>query len=324
MTNRKRLLIATSITAAGWALLENRPDIETVTYDSAMPEAAYRALIPGAHGIALYTRPFGPGELAVADEMAVIGRVGVGYDLVDVPGCTAKGILLMTTGTANSVSVAEHALSLMFDLARRTAEFDAIVRKGDWSQRLITPPLDLYGRTLLVVGFGRIGSRIAARCRALEMTVLVCDPYVDAARIKEAGCEPVSLAAGLARADVVTVHCPKNAETTGMIGAAQLARLKSGAFVINTARGGIVDETALHDALVSGHLGGAGLDVFVDEPVPADHPLLELSNVVTAPHMAGNTVEALDRMSRTAIANILSVFDGAPNRANVINKEVLG
>jgi len=324
MTNRKRLLIATSITAAGWALLENRPDIETVTYDSAMPEAAYRALIPGAHGIALYTRPFGPGELALADAMTVIGRVGVGYDLVDVPGCTAKGILLLTTGTANSVSVAEHALSLMFDLARRTAEFNAMARGGDWSQRLVSPPLDLYGRTLLVVGFGRIGSRIAARCRALEMTVLVCDPYVDAARIKEAGCEPVSLAAGLARADVVTVHCPKNAETTGMIGAAQLARLRSGAFVINTARGGIVDEAALHAALVSGHLGGAGLDVFVEEPVPADHPLLELANVVAAPHIAGNTVEALDRMSRTAIANILSVFDGAPNRANVINKELLG
>jgi D-3-phosphoglycerate dehydrogenase len=156
------------------------------------------------------------------------------------------------------------------------------------------------------------------------MTVLVSDPYVDAARIRDAGCEPVTLAAGLARADVITVHCPRNAETTGMIGAAQLARLRSGAFVINTARGGIVDEAALHAALVSGHLGGAGLDVFVDEPVPADHPLLDLPNVVVAPHMAGNTAEALDRMSRTAIANILSVFDGAPNRDNVINKEVLG
>jgi D-3-phosphoglycerate dehydrogenase len=324
MTNRKRLLIATAVTPAGWALLEDRPDIETITYDSAMPVDAYRALLPGAHGIALYTRPFGAGELAAADEMRVVSRVGVGYDLVDVPGCTAKGILLMTTGIANSVSVAEHALSLMFELARRTAEYNAIVHRGDWSQRLTTPPLDLFGRTLLVVGFGRIGSRIAARCRALEMAVLVCDPYVDAARIVAAGCEPVSLAAGLPRADVVTVHCPRNAETTGMIGAAQLARLKSGAFVINTARGGIVDEAALHAALVSGHLGGAGLDVFVEEPVPADHPLLELHNVVAAPHMAGNTVEALDRMSRAAIANVLSVFDGAPNRDNVINPEALG
>jgi len=254
----------------------------------------------------------------------VVARVGVGYDLVDVAGCTARGILLMTTGTANSVSVAEHALSLMFDLARRNAEYDAMVRQGHWSERLDTPPLDLFGRTVLVVGFGRIGSRIAARCRALEMKVLVSDPYVDAALIAAAGCEPVSLAAGLPRADILTIHCPKTVETTGMIGAAQMARLKSGAFVINTARGGIVDEAALHDALVSGHLGGAGLDVFVDEPVPNDHPLLELPNVVVVPHMAGNTLEALDRMSRTAVANALSVFDGAPNLDNVINKEALG
>ena len=322
--NRKRLLVAQAITPAGWALLENRPDIEAVRYDSAMPDEAYRALIPGAHGIALYTRQFGPAELARCDNMEVIGRVGVGYDLVDVPGCTEKGILLMVSGTANSVSVAEHALSLMFDLARRSAEFDAMTRKGDWSQRLVAPPLDLWERTLLVVGFGRIGTRIAARCRGLEMKVLVCDPYVDAGLIRAAGCEPVTLAAGLARADFVTVHCPKNAETTGMIGAAQLARLRSGAFVVNTARGGIIEEGALYDALASGHLGGAGLDVFVEEPVPAEHPLLSLANVVVAPHMAGNTVEALDRMSRAAISNCLSVFDGAPVVENVINKEVLG
>jgi D-3-phosphoglycerate dehydrogenase len=256
--------------------------------------------------------------------MQVIGRVGVGYDLVDVPGCTQKGVVLMTTGTANSVSVAEHALSLMFELVRRNAQFDAMVRQGRWRQHLAVLPIELYGRTLLVVGFGRIGSRIAAHCRALEMKVLVCDPYVDAARILEAGCEPVTLATGLSRADVITIHCPRNAETTGMIGDAQLARLKSGAFVVNTARGGIVDEAALHAALVSGHLGGAALDVFVQKPVPTDHPLLELHNVIAAPHMAGNTVESLDRMSRTTIANILSVFDGAPNRDNVINKEVLG
>jgi D-3-phosphoglycerate dehydrogenase len=324
MNNRKRLMMATTVTPAGWALLENRPDIETVVYDPTLPDEEIRALLPGTHGIALYTAKFGAAELAVADAMQVIGRLGVGYDLVDVPGCTAKGVLLMIAGTANSVSVAESALSLMFDLARRGAEYDAMVHKGDWSRRLAMPPLDLCGRTLLVVGFGRIGTRIAARCRALEMNVLVCDPYVDAAAIRAAGCEPVTLAAGLSRADIVTVHCPRNEETTGMIGAAQLARLKSGAFVINTARGGIVEETALHEALVSGHLGGAGLDVFVQEPVPADHPLLALPNVIAAPHMAGNTVEALDRMSRAAVGNILSVFDGAPNRENVVNKEALG
>ena len=323
MTNRKRLLVAQNITGPGWALLEHRQDIEVVTYDSTMPDAAYRALLPGAHAIALYSKPFRAEELARADEMQVIGRIGVGYDAVDVAGCTQAGILLMTTGTANSVSVAEHALSLMFELARRNREFDTMVREGRWHERFAAPPVDLFERTLLVVGFGRIGTRLAARCRALEMTVLVCDPYVEPARIRTAGCEPVTLAVGLARAHFVSIHCPKTQETTGMFDAAALARLRSGAFIVNTARGGIIDEDALHAALVSGQLGGAALDVFDQEPVPASHPLLQLSNVVVAPHMAGNTAEALDRMSRAAIANILSVFDGTPDRDNVINKDAL-
>jgi D-3-phosphoglycerate dehydrogenase len=324
VNNRKRLLVAKAITAAGWALLKERQDIEAIAYDSALPDPEYHALLPGAHGIVLYSKQFGPAELAIADEMEVIGRVGVGYDLVDVPGCTAHGVLLTIAGTANSVSVAESALTMMLDLARRPAEFDAMMRVGDWSpRRLERPPSDLYQHTVLVVGFGRIGTRISARCRALEMTVLVCDPYVDQARIVAAGCEAVPLDQGLKRADFVTVHCPKNAETTGMIGAAQLASLRRGAYVVNTARGGIIEEAALYDALKSEHLAGAGLDVFVEEPTPTSHPLLTLPNVIVAPHMAGNTSQALDRMSVAAISNCLSVFDGKPVVENVVNKEAL-
>ena len=250
--------------------------------------------------------------------------MGCGTEAVDVPGCTAQGILVMSTGAANAASVAEHALSLMFELSRRNAAFDALVRRGRWHERSADPPIDLYGRTLLVVGFGRIGSRLAARARALEMTVLVSDPYVDPGRIRAAGCEPVPLCPALPRADFVSIHCPRTAETTGLFDAARLARMKSGACLINTARGGIIDETALHAALVSGQLAGAGLDVFAVEPVPTDHPLLDLPYVVVTPHMAGRTADALDRMSRATIANILSVFDGAPDRDNVVNREALG
>lgn len=174
-----------------------------------------------------------------------------------------------------------------------------------------------------MVGFGRIGSRLAARCRALEMTVLVSDPHVAPDRIRAAGCEPATLAAALPRAHFVSIHCPKTAETTGMFNSARFARMRSGAFIVNTARGGIIDEAALHAALVSGQAGGAALDVFEQEPMPPDHPLLDLSNVVVAPHMAGNTAEALDRMSRTAIANILAAFDGAPPHDNIINPAAL-
>src|SRR3954447_2201339 len=152
MDNRKRLLVANNITPAGLELLEGRADIEVVPYDSTMPDEDYRALLPGAHGIALYSKPFRAAELARADAMQVVGRIGVGYDAVDVPGCTARGILLMTTGTANSVSVAEHAVSLMFELARRNAHFDALTKQGRWHERLAAPPLDLYQRTVLVVG----------------------------------------------------------------------------------------------------------------------------------------------------------------------------
>ncbi len=157
------------------------------------------------------------------------------------------------------------------------------------------------------------------------MTVLVYDPYVAAAAVKAAGCEPVAdLDEALPRADFVSIHCPKTPETVAMFNAARLARMKPTAYLINTARGGIIDEPALHAALASGKIAGAGLDVFDKEPTPTDNPLLALPNVVIAPHMAGVTRESLDRMSAQTARNILSVLDGAPIRDNVINKDVLG
>jgi len=183
-------------------------------------------------------------------------------------------------------------------------------------------PYDLFGKTVLIIGFGRIGTRTAKRCLAMEMNVLVFDPYKDAAAIKAAGCEPVSdLDAALPRADFVSIHCPKTPETIGMFSAARLRRMKPTAYLINTARGGIVDEPALYDALVSGRLAGAGLDV--QEPPPAGHSLFSLPNVIMAPHVAGVTREAVERMSEQTARNILSVLDGDPVRQNVINQDVL-
>jgi D-3-phosphoglycerate dehydrogenase len=178
---------------------------------------------------------------------------------------------------------------------------------------------------VLIVGFGRIGTRTAKRCLAMEMNVLIYDPYKGAADIKAAGCEPVAdLDAALPRADFVSVHCPKTPETVGMFNAARLKRMKPSAYLINTARGGIVEEKALHEALVSGKLAGAGLDVFEQEPPPKGHSLFALPNVITAPHVAGVTREAVDRMSEQTARNILSALDGVPIRQNVINPDVLG
>ena len=159
----------------------------------------------------------------------------------------------------------------------------------------------------------------------MEMNVLVYDPYRSADEIKAAGCEPVAdLDAALPRADFVSIHCPKTSETIAMFNAALLKRMKPTAYLINTARGGIIDEPALYDALVSGRLAGAGLDVFEQEPPPAGHSLFELPNVIMAPHVAGVTREAVDRMSEQTARNILSALDGNPIRQNVINQDVLG
>jgi D-3-phosphoglycerate dehydrogenase len=214
---------------------------------------------------------------------------------------------------------------MMLTLAKRATEMHSIVRDNRWAARLGMLPYDLFDKTVLIVGFGRIGSRTAKRCLAMEMTVLVYDPYKSAADIKAAGCEPVTdLDATLPHADFVTIHCPKNSETVGMFNAARIKLMKPAAYLINTARGGIVDEKALHEALVSKRLAGAGLDVFEQEPPPAQHPLLALPNVIMAPHVAGVTREAVDRMSEQTARNILSALDGTPIRQNVINQDVLG
>jgi D-3-phosphoglycerate dehydrogenase / 2-oxoglutarate reductase len=257
--------------------------------------------------------------------MKVVTRIGVGYDAVDVPALSRRKVPLMVAGSANSPSVAEQALFMMLTLAKRAAELHTLVKDGAWATRLGKLPYDLFGKTVLIIGFGRIGSRTAKRCLAMEMNVRVYDPYKPAAEIKAAGCEPVAdLDAALPRADFVSIHCPKTPETVGLFNEARLKLMKPSAYLINTARGGIVEEAALYDALKSGKLAGAGLDVFEQEPPPRGHSLFELPNVIIAPHVAGVTHEAVERMSEQTARNILSVLDGDPIRQNVINQDALG
>jgi D-3-phosphoglycerate dehydrogenase len=268
--------------------------------------------------------PFGEPEIVAAREMLVVARIGVGYDAVDVPALTKRKIPLMVAGSANSPSVAEQAMFMMMALAKRGAELNAMVQANQWNKRMTAVPIDLFGKTALIVGFGRIGTRSAKRCQAMEMNVLVYDPYKPAAEIEAAGCEPVTnLDTALARADFVSIHCPKTPETVGMFNTARLAHMKPTAYLVNTARGGIIDEPALYAALSTGKLAGAGLDVYEKEPVQPDNQLLKLGNVISAPHMAGVTRESLDRMGLETAKNILSVLDGKPIRGNVINQEVL-
>jgi len=323
--NKKKVLLPNTMAKAGWDVLVGRDDIEAVGYEPYLSMPDLQAALKDTDGIALSLTPLKAPEIAVAPRLRVAARIGVGFDAVEVPALTARGIPLMVVGTANSVSVAEHAIFMMYSLAKQVMAQDKLVRDNRWKDRWSAMPVDLAEKTLLIVGFGRIGTRTAKRCLAMDMPVLVYDPYVPAATIKAAGCEPVTdLDAVLPRVDVVTIHCPKTPETLGMFNAARFARMKPTAFIVNTARGGIIDELALKAALESGKLAGAGIDVFDKEPPAIDNPLYGEPNTIVSAHMAGVTAESMDRMAVTTVKNILSVLDGTPNKENAVNKEVFG
>jgi D-3-phosphoglycerate dehydrogenase / 2-oxoglutarate reductase len=327
-TNKKRIFITQTMSPSGRALLHEREDIELVEFPNLISAADFEALLKAyapVHGVALGATRFGEPELEAAKDMKVVTRIGVGYDAVDVAALSRRKIPLMVVGIANSPSVAEQALFMMLMLAKRALEMHALVKEGKWASRLGKLPFDLFGKTVLIVGFGRIGTRTAKRCLAMEMNVLIYDPYKSVEEIRSAGCEAVGdLDAALPRADFVSIHCPKSPETVGMFGTDRLRRMKPSAYLVNTARGGIIDEAALYAALVTGKLAGAGLDVFEQEPPAVPYPLFELPNVIIAPHVAGVTLEAVERMSEQTARNILSALDGDPIRQNVINQEVLG
>src|SRR5438445_4062937 len=248
-SNKKKIFITESFSQAGRILLGERDDIELVEFPNMISagdfEAKLREHAP-VHGVALGGTRFGEPELEASGDMKVVTRIGVGFDAVDVPALSKRKVPLMVAGTANSPSVAEQALFMMLTLAKRATEMHSIVRDNKWAARLGMLPYDLFGKTVLIVGFGRIGTRTSKRCLAMEMNVLIYDPYKTAAEIKAAGCESVAdLDAGLPRADFVSIHCPKNPETVGMFNAARLKLMKPVAYLINTARCGSVDDASI-------------------------------------------------------------------------------
>ncbi|MFN3744417.1 MAG: hydroxyacid dehydrogenase [Hyphomicrobiaceae bacterium] len=329
-TNKKKVLFTDSMGTAGREILAARPDVDAVPFPYMAQDEEYRAILrkhAPVHATILGATRFRGAELDAAGAIEVVARTGVGYDAIDIPAMTAAKVPVMIAGTANSPSVAEHAMSFMLTLARKGPQLSALVKEGRWGERLNPEMIttDLFEKTVLIIGFGRIGTRMAKRCQAMEMHVLVYDPYVSAEKIKAAGCEPVAdLDAALPRADYVTIHCPKTPETVGMFGARQLKAMKRTAYLVSTARGGIIDEAALHAALTDGTLPAAALDVFDREPPDPANPLFKLPNVLASPHIAGVTAEAMERMSAEAARNVLSVFDGAPRKENAINPEVFG
>src|ERR1700712_4213739 len=224
-TNKKKVLITESFSQQGRGVFKDRDDIELVEFPNMISAVYFEAMLKQqspVHGVALGETRFGEPELEASGDMRVVTRIGVGYDAVDVPALSRRKIPLMVAGTANSPSVAEQALFMMLTLAKRAVEMHAIVRDDKWPSRLGMLPYDLFGKTVLIVGFGRIGTRTAKRCLAMEMNVLIYDPYKPAAEIKAAGWEPgADLDTALARAHFGPAHCPKPPETVGMFSAAR-------------------------------------------------------------------------------------------------------
>ena len=260
------------------------------------------------------------GLIEAGKRLIVIGRAGVGVDNVDLEAATRAGITVVNAPTGNTIAAAEHTLALLYGVARRTAAADASVRRGEWQRSQFTG-LELRGRTLGIVGLGKIGQAIAVRARAMEMVVVGVDPYVTAEQAANHGVELVDLDALLARADVVTVHVPLTRATRGLIGAAAIARMRPGSIILNVARGGIVDEAAVAAALASGHLAGAGIDVFDAEP-PTDSPLLTAPNTLLTPHLGASTAEAQVLVAEEVADQVLDVLAGRSAR-HAVNAPLL-
>jgi D-3-phosphoglycerate dehydrogenase len=305
------------------ARLRGHPGVTVEVIENPTPETL-APVLPYTEAVIVRATRIDAAFLAMAPELRIVARHGVGYDAVDVPALTARGIPLTVTPDANAVSVAEHAMMLLLSVARRVKDYDAATRALDWGPRESLPTFDLAGRTLLVVGFGRIGVRTARLAAAFGMRVLVHDPYVPGNTVKGAGFTPAkTLAAGLAEADAVTLHCPSNEETRRLVDKEFVVAMKRGAVLVNTARGTLVDEEALAAGLRSGQVAAAGLDVFREEPLKADMPLRGLPNVVMTPHSAAATAEGVRRMSLSCADSVIAAFEGRLDPDVVINKEVL-
>jgi D-3-phosphoglycerate dehydrogenase len=283
------------------------------------PDPAVERWPEEADGVMVRMRPITASEIARAVTLKVICKQGVGYDTIDLDAARARGIPVLTTPGVNSEAVAEMAFALALTVARRTARFDRMLRAGAEIVRPRHLGIQLQGKTIGVIGMGNIGTCVARKWRgAFDAELLAYDPYAPADRWLDIPHRRTrSLDDLLSASDVVTLHLPLSGETRGLLGERELRRMKSDAILINVSRGGIVDETALATVLASGHLFGAGFDVFEVEPPPADHPLLAFDNVVATPHAAGGTHETQERSATQVARQVIEVLQGQAPRNRV-------
>ena len=305
-----RVLVVEPLAAEGLELLRRHHEVDE-RLDLTREELA--AALPEYDALVVRSQVKVDAELiAAGTRLVVIGRAGVGVDNVDLEAATRAGIVVVNAPTGNTIAAAELTLALLFGLARRTAAADASIRRGEWKRSQFTG-IEVRGKTLGIVGLGKIGQAIASRARAMEMRVLGADPFVTPEQAANLGVDLVTFDELVARSDVITVHVPKNKSTAGLINKKVIAKMKPGVLLLNVARGGIIDEQDLADALRAGTVAGAGIDVFMAEP-PTGSPLLDAPNTLITPHLGASTAEAQVAVAEEVAEQILEVLDGRSAR----------
>ncbi len=286
-----QVLVSDRLAAQGLEVLENAAGIEVINRPGLSPAELLEA-IADVDGLVIRSGTKVTAEvIAHANKLRVVGRAGIGVDNVDIEAATNRGIAILNTPEGNNITTAEHAIALMVALARHIPQATASMKEGRWDKGKFSG-LELYNRTLGVVGIGNIGRIVALRAQGLAMKVIAHDPHIAPEVAVNLDIELVGVEDLLARSDVISVHVPRTKDTLGFLGKEAFTKTKPGVLIINAARGGIVDETALLEALEDGRVGGAGLDVFVDEPPPADHPLIAHPKVICTPHLGASTEQA--------------------------------
>ena len=276
--------------------------------------------------ILLRTSKLDKNILQHCNNLKIISRHGVGYDNVDLDYLNERKIALGITSTSNAVSVSEHVMSFFIYLTKNLSLSDSYVKQGNFDKRSELPDIfELYRKKVLIMGFGRIGKEVAKRCLGFDMDIYVYDPFLDGDFIKKKNCIPIEKEDGLGIADFVSIHLPLNKDTKNFISQTELELMKKNSVLVNTSRGGIVNENDLYQALKSKKIRGAGIDVFISEPPESNHPFFQLDNILLTPHNAALTLECRERMSLEASENIFYFLKNMPelNEKNLVNKKFL-
>lgn len=315
------VLVTDKVAESGFAALQ-QDDRFSVVYEHDSTSGGYKESLSTASALIVRSATtVDAGMLDAGPNLRVVGRAGVGVDNIDIPAASDRGVAVVNAPAGNTIAAAEMTMALILATVRQVAAADASIRAGRWD-RAHFKGSELRGRRLGLIGAGRIGAEVAIRCQAFGMDVVIYDPYLAEARAAEIGCRLTDLDEVIETSDVISCHVPLTAETRGMIDAAAIARMKPGTFVVNASRGGVVNESDLAGALVSGHLSGAGLDVYAEEPFSPSSPLLNAPNLTLTPHLGASTHEAQNHVAVEVaeyVARVLADGDTsmALNRADL-------